>query len=90
MRFSDFALRSASGESGAEDGEKPERNVAPSADGSVSLMRFSWIQIVTSTRFARGREGKRADRKCVERANRVLVTVCEPEFYLHFSCGIIY
>jgi hypothetical protein len=57
-------------------------------------MRFSGIQIVTSTRFAqrngRGREGKRADRKPVERANRVLVRVCEPEFYLLFSCGIIY
>ena len=41
-------------------------------------MRFSGIQIVTSTRFAqrngRGREGERADRKPVERANRVLVT----------------
>ena len=48
------------------------------ADGSVPLMRFSAIQIVTSTRFAqrngRGREGERADRKPVERANRVLVT----------------
>ena len=42
------------------------------------MMRFSGIQIVTSTRFAqrngRGRQGERADRKPVERANRVLVT----------------
>jgi hypothetical protein len=57
-------------------------------------MRFSGIQIVTSTRFAqrngRGREGERADRKPVEREKRVLVTVCKGEFYLHFSCGIIY
>ena len=49
--------------------------------GLVTLgqgMRTSRIQIVTSTRFAqrngRGREGERADRKPVERANRVLVT----------------
>ena len=41
-------------------------------------MRTSGIQIVTSTRFAqrngRGRQGERADRKPVKRANRVLVT----------------
>jgi len=41
-------------------------------------MRSSIFKIVTSTRFAqrngRGREGERADRKPVERANRVLVT----------------
>jgi hypothetical protein len=51
-------------------------------------MRSSKFQIVTSTRFAqrngRGREGERADRKPVERANRVLVTagqsnvICNP------------
>ena len=50
----------------------------PSTDGSTPLMRSSRTQIVTSTRFAqrngRGREGERADRKPVERANRVLVT----------------
>jgi hypothetical protein len=41
-------------------------------------MRSIRIQIVTSTRIAqrngRGREGDKADRKPVERANRVLVT----------------
>ena len=50
----------------------------PSADGRTPLMRSSNFKIVTSTRFAerngRGREGERADRKPVERANRVLVT----------------
>src|SRR5271169_5566697 len=44
----------------------------------MPLMRSSYLKIVTSTRFAqrngRGRQGERADRKPVERANRVLVT----------------
>src|SRR5665213_3644399 len=58
---------------GAETKRRP-----PSTDGSTPLMRSSKFQIGTSTRFAqrngRGREGERADRKPVERANRVLVT----------------
>ena len=71
-------------ESVAESGEKrlAKRSRSgtppPFADGSVPLMRFSRIRIVTSTRFAqrnrRGGEGERADRKPVKRANRVLVT----------------
>jgi len=71
-------------ESGAESGEErlAERSRSetppPSADGRTPPMRSGRIQIVTSTRFAqrngRGREGNRADRKPVERANRVLVT----------------
>ena len=73
-------------ESGVESGEKRpakrsrSETPAPFEDWSVPLMRFSRIQIVTSTRLAqrngRGRQGEGADRKPVERANRVLVTAC--------------
>ena len=67
-------------ESGEERLEERSRSETPppSTDRSTPLMRSNKIQIVTSTRFAqrngRGREGETADRKPVERANRVLVT----------------
>jgi hypothetical protein len=75
-------------DSGAESGEKrlAERAGAkrrpPSADGSAPLMRFSRIQIVTSTRFAqrngRGREGDMADRKPVESGKEMALPPSPP------------
>jgi len=82
--------RESEAESGEERLAERSRSETPPrpTDGSTPFMRSSRIQIVTSTRFAqrngRGGEGERADRKPVERVNRVLVTL---EKYPPITCG---
>jgi hypothetical protein len=77
-----FGRRSASGESGAEGGEKRLANrsgsVTPAAGPQTEARRFCGprrCELVTSARFAerngRGREGDRADRQPVERSQTV-------------------
>ena len=89
-----FGLRSASGESGAESGEKrlaesqPERNAAaePQTEARRSCGTVR-MPLVTSAHFAkrngRGREGDRADRQPVKRSKGALVTAASDS--KHFS-----
>ena len=74
-----FGLRSASGESGAEGGEKRlanrSRSATPAAEPQTEARRSCGpapLQLVTSARFAkrngRRREGDRADGQPVERS----------------------